>query len=272
MERTQLGKTEVSYTDASSILTAAKGFMGDYDYTLNPYSGCAFGCSYCYAAFFSRSLSLRQNWGYWLKVKQNAVQLLEKFRKTPLRDKRIYMSSATDPYQPIEKELKLTRALLEELLQYHQPRLVIQTRGPLAIRDIDLLQQFRYVQVNMTVTTDTELVRKAFEPLCPSNRVRLDAIRQINVAGIPACITLTPLLPIADPESFAHMLLETGVTKYIIQPFHPEKRKFAGATREEATNLLKEMNWTPEKYQHVYAVLSRYIPNLGIGKDGFKPI
>ena len=272
MGRTQIGKTEISHKDASSILTKAKGFMAGYDYTLNPYSGCAFGCTYCYAAFFSRSLELRQNWGYWLQVKQNAVQLLEKFRKKSLQDKRIYMSSVTDPYQPIEKELKLTRDLLKELLAYHQPRLVVQTRGPLATRDIDLFQQFHHVQVNMTITTDNEQIRKVFEPLCPSNSVRLEAIKKINAAGILACITLTPLLPVTDANSFAQVLLETGVKKFIIQPFHAEKGRFIGTTREEATRLIKEMNWTAEKYQQVYDILNKYIPNLGVGKDGFKPI
>lgn len=178
MGRTQIGKTETSYKNASGILTAAKGFMSAYDYTLNPYSGCAFGCTYCYAAFFSRSLDLRQNWGHWLQVKQNAVELLKKFRKKSLQYKCIYMSSVTDPYQPIEKELELTRDLLKELLVYHQPRLVVQTRGPLVTRDIDLFQQFLHVQVNMTITTDNEQVRKVFEPLCPSNNIRLEAIKK----------------------------------------------------------------------------------------------
>jgi DNA repair photolyase len=272
MERTQIGKTEITYKHAAGILTEAKGFMASYDYTLNPYSGCAFGCTYCYAAFFSRSLALRQNWGYWLHVKENALQLLEKFRKKSLHDKRIYMSSVTDPYQLIEKELGLTRSLLQELLVYHQPRLVIQTRSPLATRDIDLFQQFHHIQVNMTITTDNEVVRKVFEPLCPSNAVRLEAIKQVNDAGVPACITLTPLLPIEDAERFAKMLLNTGVNKFIIQPFHSEKGRFVGATREDASRLIKEMNWTMDKYQMVYDVLQKYIPDIGVGKDGFNPI
>lgn len=272
MARTQIGKTEITYKQAASILTAAKGFMGEYDYTLNPYTGCAFGCTYCYAAFFSRSLVLRQNWGYWLQVKENALQLLERFRKKPLRDKRIYMSSVTDPYQPVEKELNLTRSIVQELLAFHQPRLVVQTRSPLVTRDIDLFRQFRHIQINMTITTDSEVMRKAFEPLCPSNQARLDAIQEVVVAGVPACITITPLLPVEDAEGFARKLLATGIKRFIIQPFHDEKGRFVGATGEEAARLNKGMGWTSEKYEQVLEVLRRHIPDIGVGKDGFKPI
>lgn len=271
-KRSSVGNCEVIYKDASSILTEAKGFMSSYDYTLNPYSGCSFGCSYCYAAFFSRTEEQRNNWGYWVQVKENALRLLLKFRKKPLGDKTIYMSSVTDPYQPIERDLSLTRSLLKELLSYHQPRLVIQTRSQIVTRDIDLLKQFKTVQVNMTVTTDSEKVRKAFEPLCPSNESRLKAIREINDAGIGACITMTPLLPVEDAEDFAKKLLDTGIKKFIIQPFHADKGKFVASTRENAMKLVKEMDWTNDKYLKVVDIIKKYIPEIGIGKDGFAPI
>ncbi|MEZ4617264.1 MAG: radical SAM protein [Caldilineaceae bacterium] len=136
--------------------------MANYDYTLNPYSGCIFGCTYCYAAFFARERGAQENWGKWLNIKENALELLKVKRKRPLIGKTIYMSSVTDPYQPVEKKLELTRQLLEELLRFHRIKLVIQTRSPLVTRDIDLLQRFESVQVNMTVTTDSETVRRTF--------------------------------------------------------------------------------------------------------------
>lgn len=271
-KKTSIGQSEVTYKNASSILTEAKGFMASYDYTLNPYSGCSFGCNYCYAAFFSRTEEQRKNWGYWVNVKENALQLLVKFRKKSLRDKTIYMSSVTDPYQPIERELNLTRSLLKELLDFHQPRLVIQTRSPIATRDIDLFKQFKVIQVNMTITTDSETVRKVFEPLCPSNASRLKAIKEINDAGVNTCITMTPLLPIENAEDFAKKLLDTGIKKFIIQPFHSDKGKFVASTGEKARQLVKEMDWTDDKYQKVLDVIQKYIPEIGIGKDGFKPI
>jgi DNA repair photolyase len=271
-KKTTLGKSEVLYRNAASILTEGKGFMDGYDYTLNPYSGCTFGCTYCYAAFFSRSEEQRKNWGYWVQVKENALQLLMKFRKKPLIDKTIYLSSVTDPYQPIDKELGLTRSILKELLDNHKVRLVIQTRSPLSTRDIDLFQQFETIQVNMTITTDSEDVRKAFEPLCPSNKVRLKAIKEINDAGVNSCITMTPLLPVKDAHQFATDLVQSGIKKFIIQPFHADKGKFVASTREDAMKIVKEMNWTNDKYLEVQNIIQQYIPNIGIGKDGFKPI
>ena len=80
-QKKKIGQTDIQYIKSASILTEAKGFMEAYNYTLNPYSGCSFGCNYCYAAFFARSLDERENWGNWLKVKENALQLLIKWRK-----------------------------------------------------------------------------------------------------------------------------------------------------------------------------------------------
>lgn len=270
--KTQLGQTAVSYRPVGSVLTPASGFMESYDYSLNPYSGCSFGCTYCYAAFFSRDKTKMDNWGYWVEVKENALDLLRKLRKKPLLDKTVYMSSVTDPYQPIEKSVELTREILRELLDYHQVRLVIQTRAPLVTRDIDLLGQFKTIQVNMTITTDSEKIRKAFEPFCPSNKMRLDAIKEVHEAGIGACITLTPLLPVENPEQFALDLKATGIPKFIIQPFHSGGGKFVRGTREEALRLLNEFNWNTQEYQRILKIIQSHIPHIGVGKEGFAPI
>ncbi len=79
-----IGKTEVAYTTARSVLTRATGFLDAYDFSLNPYSGCTFGCTYCYAAFFSRSKEKRDTWGHWVDVKENAVELLATRRSPAL--------------------------------------------------------------------------------------------------------------------------------------------------------------------------------------------
>jgi len=272
LKKRMIGTSKIEYKKVSSILTKATGFMNTYDFTLNPYSGCSFGCTYCYAAFFSKSEQLKSNWGHWVHVKENALDLLIKFRKKPLYGKTIYMSSVTDPYMPIEKDLMLTRDLLKELAEFHQPRLVIQTRSPLVTRDIDLLKQFISVQVNMTITTDSEDVRKVFEPLCPSNATRMKAIKEVNDSGIDSCITMTPLLPIENAEQFASNLKSTGVKNFIVQPFHSERGKFVRGTRDSALHIIKKMEWSLDEYKRVESILVKHIPEIRIGKKGFKPI
>ena len=136
-----MGRVEVSSKPAREILTRATGFMAEYDFTLNPYSGCAFGCTYCYAAFFSHSAQRRDTWGLWVEVKANAVELMMRRGVGKLDGKCIYMSSVTDPYQPVERTLELTRGVLQVLADRHKPKLVVQTRSPDVVRDCDLFRQ-----------------------------------------------------------------------------------------------------------------------------------
>ncbi len=283
-----IGHVAISYAPAREVLTKATGFMDAYDFTLNPYSGCSFGCAYCYAAFFSRDVERRDSWGYWVSVKENAVDLLARRKAGALDGKLIYMSSVTDPYQPVERELGLTRRLLEIMAQRHKPRLVVQTRSPDVVRDCDLFRQIETnggrVQVNMTVTTDDEDIRRTFEPFCPANPVRLPAIGQVQAAGVNACITMTPLLLVSSPYAFADSLIATGVQKFIAQPFHFNRGRFVAATRAQALDLMAEKLGCDrasfkeqylEHYQMVFEVLWDTLHEqgleLGEGKDGFKP-
>ncbi len=248
----QLGQAAVEYSPVRDILTRASGFMGEYDYTLNPYSGCSFGCTYCYAAFFSMSREKRDKWGHWITVKENAVGKMERFKRS-LDGKLIYMSSVTDPYQPIERKLKITRDLLKILAERHKPKLVVQTRSPLITRDCDLFRNIEdnggRVQINMTVTTDDEDIRRTFEPYCPSNSVRMRAIAEIVNAGIDACITMTPLLMVKDAHAFSESLLESGVKRFIAQPFHFQRGKFIASTRKEAFAMMaKKLGWEVNRH------------------------
>ena len=266
----RLGHARVSAAPTRSILTRASGFMADYDYTLNPYAGCTYGCTYCYAAFFARSQERRDDWGNWVEVKDNALAVLRRMR-TDLSGSSVYMSSVTDPYQPIERRLGLVRSLLEELAP-KGVRLVVQTRSPLVVRDIDLFGAFDAVRVNMTVTTDSEDIRRAFEPHCSTNSKRLEAIKRVSEAGIPTAITMTPLLPIEDVSGFADQLLETGVERYVVQPFHAERGRFVAGTRQAAVEATERLGWTEQSYRRAVEELRRRLPQLLEGKAGFEPV
>ena len=289
----RVGETTVEYAPTSQVLNKPTGFMDAYDFTLNPYSGCSFGCTYCYAAFFSRDVERRDTWGQWVNVKENAVELLRKRRPGTLDGKLIYMSSVTDPYQPVERQLELTRGLLRTMAERgDKPKLVVQTRSPDVVRDCDLYRLIEgnggRVQVNMTVTTDDEDIRRTFEPSCPSNPRRLDAIGQVQTAGIDTCITMTPLLLVTSPYAFADSLLNTGVRKFIAQPFHFKRGKFLAGTRDGAHELMaqklgcsvaalrEEKGEYLERYREFFDVLKdrleeENLPPLGEGKSGFEP-
>jgi len=266
---TTIGSVAITYGPTSRLLTPASGFMSDYDFTLNPFSGCSFGCTYCYAAFFTRDPKLQDDWGQWVKVKENAAAQLRR-RRNSLAGRSIYMSSVTDPYQPIERHLGLVRELLEILLE-DQPRLVVQTRSPLVTRDLDLLSRFEHVRVNMTVTTDDDRVRRSFEPAAPATKLRLEAITAVVEAGIPASITMTPLLPVKDPEAFADSLVATGVSTFVVQDFHPTKGQFVAGTGTQAVALIEELGWDHERYIQTVKILRSRLPRLVEGREGFAP-
>lgn len=275
----RLGPATISYIDSRSLLSPAGGFINAYKFTLNPYSGCGFGCEYCYARFFSPTLEEQETWGEWVKVKENAVALLRKARKARTASRRlergdaIYMSTVTDPYQPIEQKLGLSRAILQELIEV-QPRLTIQTRSPIATRDIDLFKRFERIRVNFTITTDSEEVRLRYEPHCPAIEARLKAAEAVAAAGVPIGISISPMLPIRDVETFARRLASLNATEYVTQFFKPTRSRFSAGSSPEALRLLREDGWTEKEYRDVRLVLERALGparSLLEGAEGYAP-
>lgn len=189
---------EIQRKTPKSILTPASGYLTGYTHTLNPYLGCAFACSYCYVRRMPVALFRKQEWGTWVDVKEMASELLRKElakakKKGPVT---IFMSSSTDPYQPIEYKERVTRTLLEVMVQEQPDFLFVQTRSPLVTRDIDLFQQLKdRIRISVTVETDLEEIRKAFTPAAPPISARLQALNQLAEAGLPVQATVSPVLP-----------------------------------------------------------------------------
>src|SRR5512142_1989327 len=128
---------------ARSVLTRSR--IPGVEYCVNPYVGCAHGCSYCYAAFMKRFTGHAEPWGAFLDAKVNAVALLRRQLRRA-QPGRVMLSSVTDPYQAAEKVHRLTRGCLEALLDFRFPVTVL-TRSPLVLRDLDLFNRFRDVSV-----------------------------------------------------------------------------------------------------------------------------
>ncbi|MGB9716031.1 MAG: SPL family radical SAM protein [Thermodesulfovibrionales bacterium] len=164
-----------------------------YEYTLNPYIGCEYGCIYCYARFMKKFTGHKEKWGMFIDVKINALELLKKEIKKK-RPERVWMSSICDPYQPIEREYRLTRRCLEILIDNGWP-VTIQTKSHLVLRDIGLLKQSNKIEVCLTITTADEKIKRIFEPFAPSIENRIKALAKLHSEGIKTQVMIAPLLP-----------------------------------------------------------------------------
>ena len=201
----------VERVQSRSVLTPASGFLSGFTHSLNPYMGCAFGengCGvYCYVAESPIGLHASAPWGQWVKAKVNAAEVLrqELDRVVDPSSVRVFMSSATDPYQPAESHLHITRSILEVFLEEPIGLLVVQTRSPLVDRDFDLLERMPFAWLSMTVETDDDEVRRALTPICPSIKRRFRSMRLARERGIHVQAAVSPALP-HDHDRFAGML------------------------------------------------------------------
>jgi DNA repair photolyase len=164
-----------------------------YAYTVNPYIGCRHACVYCYAKFMKRFTGHREPWGDFVDVKINAPELLARELKKKKRG-RVWISGVCDAYQPLEKKYRLTRQIVEILVVNDWP-FTIQTKSPLVIRDMDLLQRAAECEVGFTITTADEKVRALFEPGAPPIAARVEVLATLRAAGISTFAMIAPLLP-----------------------------------------------------------------------------
>lgn len=262
-----LGSASIKAIETTNLLTPGTGRTADFDFTLNPYRGCSFGCSYCYAAFFVPDDEMRANWGRWVEVKVRAVEAL---RHRNLRGKTIYMSSVTDPYQPLEAKIELTREIVE-LLADAGARPVVQTRSPLVVRDIDLFSRFQHIRVNISITTDDDEVRQKFEPGCASIGRRIEAVARLKDAGIQTAVCVCPMLPIRDPEGFGLKMAKLGVDHLTASWFHMNDQLFASGTRDPALALLEETGWNYDRFVRARTALKRGFGRFSSSSQAFGP-
>ena len=178
---------------------------------VNPYRGCEHGCVYCYArpthAYLGYSPGL--DFETRLVAKANAVEALRAELSRPgYKPSPINIGSATDAYQPIEREWRLTRGLLELMLETRHP-LTIVTKNALVARDLDLLAELarrNLVVVYMSVTTLDAAMARSLEPRAAAPWRRLEAVRSLTDAGVPVGVLVAPIIPFINDESMEHIL------------------------------------------------------------------
>lgn len=175
--------------NAKSILSVSK----IYNYVINPYVGCQFGCKYCYARYMKKFTGHTEPWGEFVDVKINAAELLVKEIRKKKRD-RVWISGVCDPYQPLEAKYKLTRACLKILADNNWP-VVIQTRSKLILRDIDIIKEMMDCDAGLSITTADDKMRKLFEPTATPIKDRINTLKELHDAGIRTYAMIAPLLP-----------------------------------------------------------------------------
>jgi DNA repair photolyase len=171
-----------------------------FTWTINPYRGCEFGCKYCYARYTHEFMEMRNGEDFERKIyiKRNAAWLLRQDLKRVRKGESIALGTATDPYQPAERQHEVTRAILEELTQHHGLSLGIVSKSAMIVRDIDLLRRFaenNELSVHITVTTMDANLARILEPRAPRPDLRMRAVRQLADAGLDVGINCAPVLP-----------------------------------------------------------------------------
>ncbi len=229
-----------------------------FSWSLNPYMGCAHQCTFCYVRAFERRADRPSDsrYGSSIRVKTNIAQVLRlEVRRRSWKREPIALGAATDPYQPAEGKYRLTRACLQVLTCIHNPFSIV-TRGPMIVRDIDVLREASRradVQVNFSVPTlDVEIWRRT-EPGTPPPHQRLRALRMLVDAGIKAGVGMAPLLPgISDTP---------GKMREVVQAAREAGATFLWAnvlylkpgTREHfLENLARDWPEMLERYQDLY--------------------
>jgi DNA repair photolyase len=192
--------TEYFLLPVRSILNHCDSKRVPFRWTINPYRGCEFGCQYCYARYTHEYMGLDGGeFESKIFVKQDAGALVERDLATEkVWGEHIALGTATDPYQPAEKEFGATRAILEKMAAREGLRLEITTKSNQVVRDIDLLKRISArssLTVNLSITTPRVRLARLLEPRAPRPDLRFEAVRKLHEAGIAAGVFVAPVLP-----------------------------------------------------------------------------
>ena len=260
-----------------SILNRCNSKRVPFEWTINPYRGCEFACKYCYARYthefmeldgldFEKKIFVKQDAGALLRREVSERYCRSGERPNLDHPEHIAIGSATDPYQPAEREYGVTRACLEELVKREGLSISITTKSNQVVRDVELLQRIAArsaLFVNMTVTTLRPRLARWMEPRAPRPDLRLAALRLLREAGVPAGVLASPVLPgitdgVGELEALAQAAKDAGAAWFssgilFLQP--TSAKQFMPALREKFPRLAKQYEaWfvrgqAPEEYR-----------------------
>jgi len=254
-------KVRVITRRAKSIYTPSR--IPGVGWSINQYVGCAFACEYCYAKFLTKWKDYGR-WGSWVEVKINAPDLARKHVSGS-----VVMSTVSDPYQPIEAELKLTRRVLRYMDKRNE--LSILTKSPLVTRDIDLFREFRTIEVGLTINGFTGRERRLFEPLTPVHEARVNALKELHEAGLRTYVFVSPIIPgvtdvsaiVEDTRDFADYYF------FEVLNLRAAGREFEELLRNEDPESYKALT-DESAFEEFLLGLKREIKALGVKAEGIE--
>ena len=250
-------RAEYRLEPCRSALNAVRGMP--FKWSLNPYMGCVHRCTFCYVRHFEQRADRPSDdrYGRSIRVKTNVAEVLRRELGRPSwKRETVSIGAATDPYQPAEGRFRLTRACLVELAQARTPFSII-TRGPLVVRDLDVLQEASgraEVGVYFSIPTLDERVWRTTEPGTAPPRSRLGAVRRLSEAGVDVGVGMAPILPgLSDrPEQLEEVVREARAAG--ARSIWANVLYLRPGTREHFLQALAE-DWPEEveRYEQLYA-------------------
>ncbi len=249
-------KTNVQSENARTIISRNDSPDLNFDQSINPYRGCEHGCVYCFARPTHSYMGLSAGLDFETKLfaKPNAAKLLQKELSSPkYKVKSLAMGTNTDPYQPIEKQWRITRNILETLDEANHPVGIV-TKSSLITRDIDILSRMAergLVRVAISITSMDRKLCRTMEPRASSPSLRLETIKKLSDAGIPVSVLVAPIIPALNDHELERIL----------------DAAFANGARHagfillrlplEVSGIFKDwlLRHYPDRYRHVLSLL-----------------
>src|SRR3954451_11346187 len=278
---------DTEFHTIQSVLTRSSGFLETVcSHSLQPYRGCPFGASLCGVGCYVRHsphVTRGRPWGSFLEVRTNASEAYlsgyERERRWARRSRGgfvIFLSSATEPFPPQESRHGITRSVLSSMLASPPDALIVQTHSPRVVEALDVLVPLSVrcdLRVHLSIETDRERLPGLPPPASPVSR-RFAAARALRDAGLRVVITVSPLLPIADPDAFFARI--AGVADAVVLDHYIGGDGSLQGTRTLRTSLpaamaaLDPASTSLDYRDRMGAIARRHLPGrVGFGPDGF---
>jgi len=295
--RKSQGSPEYFVLPVKSILNRCDSNRVPFEWTINPYRGCEFGCKYCYARYTHEYMEIDGGaFESKIFVKKDAAALLardvsQKYAFNAREAEHIAIGTATDPYQPAEREYGVTRACLEELAKREGMSISITTKSNQILRDVDLLRRIAErssLSLNITITTLRTRLARLLEPRAPRPDLRLEAVKRLRQEGLPVGVSAAPLLPgITDRdgevEEVARAAKDAGAQWFwsgVLFLMPSSAKQFLPFIREKFPRLARQYEqwytrngYAPEEYRRkISQRIARLKKELGFNDRPFEEI